>query len=98
MNKEINQTCCCPKHGPSPIPQEGKWTQVKEITQISGLSHGVGGCAPRQGACKLTINVKDGIIVEALVEMIGWSEVKIVLVFCAVTAIFSCVALASFLK
>ena len=73
MNKEINQTCCCPKHGPSPIPQEGKWTQVKEITQISGLSHGVGGCAPRQGACKLTINVKDGIIVEALVEMLGCS-------------------------
>lgn len=74
MNKNNTiQTTCCTKHGPAPIPQEGKWVQLKEITQICGLSHGVGGCAPRQGACKLTINVKDGIIVEALVEIIGCS-------------------------
>jgi len=73
MKKEINKTCCCSSHGPAPIPQEGKWTELKDIYQINGLSHGVGGCAPRQGACKLTINVKDGIIVEALVEMIGCS-------------------------
>lgn len=31
-------------------------------------------------------------------EMIGWSEVKIVLVFCAITTGFSCIALSSFLK
>ena len=60
-------------HGPSPIPEEAKWIQSKEIKDISGLSHGVGGCAPRQGACKLTINVKNGIIEEALVECLGCS-------------------------
>jgi len=68
--------CCVNKgayHGPAPIPQEGKWTQVKEISDISGLTHGVGWCAPQQGACKLTLNVKDGIIEEALVETIGCS-------------------------
>lgn len=58
-------------HGPAPIPEEGKWVQAKEIKDISGLTHGVGWCAPQQGACKLTLNVKDGIIQEALVETIG---------------------------
>ena len=62
-----------PNHGPAPIPQEGKWVQSKEVTDISGLTHGVGWCAPQQGACKLTLNVKDGIIEEALVETIGCS-------------------------
>lgn len=60
-------------YGPSPIPQEGEWTQLKEITQISGFSHGCGTCAPQQGACKLTLNVKNGIIKEALIETIGCS-------------------------
>ena len=59
--------------GPSPIPQEGGWTQVKDITQISGFSHGCGACAPQQGTCKLTLNVKNGIIKEALVETLGCS-------------------------
>jgi NifU-like protein involved in Fe-S cluster formation len=58
-------------HGPAPIPQEGKWTQAKEIKDINGLTHGVGWCAPQQGACKLTLNIKDGVIQEALVETIG---------------------------
>ncbi len=62
-----------PNHGPAPIPQEGRWTQAKEIKDISGLTHGVGWCAPQQGACKMTLNVKDGIIQEALVETIGCS-------------------------
>jgi NifU-like protein involved in Fe-S cluster formation len=62
-----------PNHGPAPIPQEGRWVQAKEIKDISGLTHGVGWCAPQQGACKLTLNVKDGIIQEALVETIGCS-------------------------
>ena len=44
-----------------------------QIADISGLSHGVGWCAPQQGACKLTLNVKDGIIEEALVETLGCS-------------------------
>ena len=67
----------CPKNikgfGPSPIPEEAKWVQSKEITQISGFSHGCGKCAPQQGTCKLTLNVKNGIIKEALVETIGCS-------------------------
>jgi NifU-like protein involved in Fe-S cluster formation len=60
-----------PNHGPAPIPQEGKWIQSKEIKDISGFTHGVGWCAPQQGACKLSLNVKEGIIQEALVETIG---------------------------
>ena len=66
---EVEQMVCVakgPKHGPAPIPQEGAWTKAKEITDISGLTHGVGWCAPQQGACKLTLNVKNGIIQEAL--------------------------------
>ena len=51
-----------PNHGPAPIPEEGKWVQAKEIKDISGMTHGVGWCAPQQGACKLSLNVKDGII------------------------------------
>lgn len=62
-----------PDHGPSPIPQEGRWVQAREIKDISGLTHGVGWCAPQQGACKLTLNVKEGIIQEALIEVIGCS-------------------------
>ena len=62
-----------PDHGPAPIPEEGKWVQAKEIKDISGLTHGVGWCAPQQGACKLTLNVKDGIIQEALIETVGCS-------------------------
>lgn len=60
-------------HGPSPIPEEGKWVKAKEIKDISGLTHGIGWCAPQQGACKLTLNIKEGIIEEALVETIGCS-------------------------
>ena len=73
---EVKEMTCVAKgcdHGPAPIPEEGKWIQAKEIKDISGLTHGVGWCAPQQGACKLTLNVKDGIIEEALVETIGCS-------------------------
>ena len=73
---EVQNMCTVAKgayHGPAPIPQEGKWTQAMEIKDISGLTHGVGWCAPEQGACKLTLNVKEGIIEEALVETIGCS-------------------------
>ena len=75
-SKELENMCCVKKgvdHGPAPIPEEGKWVQAKEIKDISGLTHGIGWCAPQQGACKLTLNVKDGIIEEALVETIGCS-------------------------
>ncbi len=75
-SQEIKEMCCVAKgakHNPAPIPQEGKWTYSKEIKDISGLTHGVGWCAPQQGACKLTLNVKNGIIEEALVETLGCS-------------------------
>jgi NifU-like protein involved in Fe-S cluster formation len=76
FSHEVEQMTCVAKgayHGPSPIPEEGKWVQAKKIEDISGLTHGVGWCAPQQGACKLTLNVKDGIIEEALVETLGCS-------------------------
>ena len=75
-SKELENMSCVAKgvdHGPAPIPEEGKWVKAKEIKDISGLTHGVGWCAPQQGACKLTLNVKDGIIQEALIETIGCS-------------------------
>lgn len=73
---DVNEMCAVRKgcdHGPAPIPEEGRWVRSKEIKDISGLSHGIGWCAPQQGACKLTLNVKEGIIEEALVETIGCS-------------------------
>lgn len=75
-SKEVEEMVCVqrgPHHGPAPIPEEGKWVLAKEIKDISGLTHGIGWCAPQQGACKLTLNVKDGVIEEALVETIGCS-------------------------
>ena len=75
-SKEVDSMCCIAKgcdHGPAPIPEEGKWVQAKQIADISGYTHGVGWCAPQQGACKLSLNVKDGVIEEALVETIGCS-------------------------
>jgi NifU-like protein involved in Fe-S cluster formation len=73
-SEEVKSMCCVakgPRNGPAPIPEEGRWVQAKEIKDISGLTHGIGWCAPQQGACKLTLNVKEGIIQEALVETIG---------------------------
>lgn len=73
---EVEQMCVVkkgPHHGPAPIPEEGRWVKPTQIADISGLSHGVGWCAPQQGTCKLTLNVKDGIVEEALVETIGCS-------------------------
>ena len=73
---EVEQMCIVkkgPHHGPAPIPEEGKWVKSTQISDISGLSHGVGWCAPQQGTCKLTLNVKEGIVEEALVETVGCS-------------------------
>ncbi len=73
---EVEKMCIVkkgPHHGPAPIPEEGKWVKSKEIADISGLSHGIGWCAPQQGTCKLTLNLKEGIVQEALVETIGCS-------------------------
>ncbi len=76
FSHEVQNMCVVakgPKHGPAPIPEEGKWVKAYQISDISGLTHGVGWCAPQQGACKLTLNVKEGVIKEALVETLGCS-------------------------
>lgn len=75
-SSEVERMCPIakgPKHGPAPIPEEGKWVKAYEIKDISGFTHGIGWCAPQQGCCKLSLNVKEGIIEEALVETIGCS-------------------------
>jgi NifU-like protein involved in Fe-S cluster formation len=74
--KEVEMMCPVAKgakHEPAPIPEEGKWVHAKKIEDISGFTHGVGWCAPQQGACKLSLNVKNGVIEEALVETLGCS-------------------------
>ncbi len=73
---EVEKMCCVkkgPHHGPAPIPEEGNWVKAYEIKDISGFSHGIGWCAPQQGTCKLTLNIKEGIVEEALVETLGCS-------------------------
>lgn len=73
---EVQHMCVVKKganHQCAPIPEEGKWVRATQISDISGLTHGIGWCAPKQGGCKLTLNVKEGIIQEALVETIGCS-------------------------
>ncbi len=73
---EVEKMCTVkkgPHHGPAPIPEEGKWVKAYEIKDISGFTHGVGWCAPQQGTCKLSLNIKNGIVEEALVETIGCS-------------------------
>ncbi|WP_163339043.1 iron-sulfur cluster assembly scaffold protein [Desulfopila sp. IMCC35008] len=72
--QEVENMVCVKKgcdNGPAPIPEEGKWVKAREIKDISGFTHGVGWCAPQQGACKLTLNIKGGIIEEALIETLG---------------------------
>ena len=76
MSHEVQNMCTVaqgPNHGPAPLPEEGKWIQARQISDISAYTHGVGWCAPQQGACKLSLNVKNGIIEEALFETIGCS-------------------------
>ncbi|MBR3639459.1 MAG: hypothetical protein IKN50_02510 [Clostridia bacterium] len=75
-SKEIKEMCPVRQgahHGAAPIPEEGKWVKSREIKDVSGYTHGIGWCAPQQGGCKLSLNVKDGVIQEALVETIGCS-------------------------
>ena len=75
-SREVEEMICVakgPNHGPAPIPEEGKWVQAKGIKDIPGYTHGIGWCAPPQGSCKLSLNVKNGVIEEALVETIGCS-------------------------
>ncbi len=75
-SREVEEMVCVKKgaqHEPAPIPEEGRWVKAKQIGDISGLTHGIGWCAPQQGACKLTLNIKNGVIEEALVETLGCS-------------------------
>ena len=60
-------------HENAPIPQDGRYVHVKEVKDLSGFSHSVATCGLKQGACKLSLNIKDGIIQEALIETIGCS-------------------------
>lgn len=74
--QEVNAMCPVAQgvaHGCAPIPEEAKWVKAKEVKDISGFTHGVGWCAPQQGACKLSLNIKEGVIQEALVETLGCS-------------------------
>ena len=76
ISQEVENMCPVAQgvhHGAAPIPEEAKWVKAKEVKDISGFTHGIGWCAPQQGACKLTLNVKEGIIEEALIETIGCS-------------------------
>lgn len=70
-----NMSCvkCSRTHGSSPIPQEGVYTKATQLEDISGFSHSVATCGLKQGACKLSLNIKKGIIEEALIETIGCS-------------------------
>ena len=76
ITKELEKMTCVGRvsgHGMTPIPQEGEYCIVKNSDQISGFSHGTGTCSLKQGACKLTLNVKSGVIQEVLIEVIGCS-------------------------
>ena len=77
--KEVENMCPVAKgakHEPAPIPEEGKWVHSKKIEDISGFTHGVGWCAPQQGACKLSLNVKNGIIEEAFACIFERKELR----------------------
>ncbi len=72
---QVNK-CARSQKGPSTVPRpsrRGQWVKAYKIEDISGYTHGVGWCAPQQGTCKLSLNIKNGIIEEALVETIGCS-------------------------
>jgi NifU-like protein involved in Fe-S cluster formation len=64
---------CSMSHGMTPLPQEGRYDEVKDVSRISGFSHSAGTCTTAQGVVKLTVNVKNGIIEEALIETVGCS-------------------------
>lgn len=43
---EVNNMCFVRKgavHDPAPIPEEGNWVKAKQISDISGFTHGVVG-------------------------------------------------------
>ena len=58
---------------PHPSPRRASGSRLRRFPTSPVLRTVWVVCAPQQGACKLTLNVKDGIIEEALVETIGCS-------------------------
>ena len=52
-SKEVEEMCPVAQgvsHGCAPIPEEAKWVKAKDVKDISGFTHGIGWCAPQQGA------------------------------------------------
>ena len=75
-SQEVEKNVLRCQKGRNTVPRlspKRQMVKAYDIKDISGFSHGVGWCAPQQGACKLSLNVKDGVVVEALVETIGCS-------------------------
>ena len=73
---EVEEMCTVAQgvhHGAAPIPEEAKWVKSKQITRHFRSYTRCGLVCSPAGACKLTLNVKEGIIQEALVETIGCS-------------------------
>ena len=61
--KEVENMCPVHKgayHGPSPIPQEGKWVQVKEVSDISGLNSRSRLVRAAAGSMQATLTSKTG--------------------------------------
>ena len=75
MKKEPLNSCFSCENAVIEVPIEGTWLGIHKIEDINGLSHGIGKCPPQQGACKLTLNVKKGVVEEALIETIGCSGI-----------------------
>lgn len=71
--ENMSRVTCSKSHGASPIPQEGEYKRAVQLEDISGFSHSVATCGLKQGACKLSLNIKKGVIEEALIETIGCS-------------------------
>ncbi len=45
-------------HCAAPIPEEGKWVKSKNVQDISGLTHGIGWCAPQRKASFRKLSLK----------------------------------------
>ena len=74
-SQEVENMCPVAKgayHGPAPIPEEASGSRLRRFP-TSPVLRTVWVGAHLSSACKLTLNVKDGIIEEALVETIGCS-------------------------
>ena len=58
---EVETMCCVakgPHHDPAPIPEEGKWVAAKQITDISGYTHGSAGVHLSRAAASSRLTLK----------------------------------------